>query len=181
MLAAPLLHGCSSRPTHATEYFDESTGSTLTAVAAPLVFARSRADVAAFAHDFATLVAVEIDQSGHATPYLLLYRWSTVDPRMWPLPGADQGALRLLADGRVIDMQPLERLPVSLARKRALHVPNHGAMVAHAYRVDPGLLAYIAGSHELSLRLPQERLDVPFTLQEDGRAALARFVAHTAP
>ena len=73
---------------NSTEIFDEETGSTLLVVSKPLVFARDRSDVAAHARDYATLVAVEDDRSGQYTQYLLLYRWSTVDRRMSPPPGA---------------------------------------------------------------------------------------------
>ena len=157
------------------EFFDEQTASTLSVVDEPLIFARERSDAAAFARDYATVVAIEVDLSGTDVDYLLLYRWSTVDPRMSPPPGPDEGDMHLLADGRVIDLKPLARLPVSLARRRALHVPNHGKVMAYAYRVDLQTLRFIAGSRELRLRMPQEPLDLPFTLWGDGRRALARF------
>ena len=97
LLALTALASCTTQPPHrptskaksnSTEIFDEQSGSTLSVVAKPLVFARARSDVAAFARDYATLVAVEDDRSGTYTQYLLLYRWSTVDRRMSPLPGA---------------------------------------------------------------------------------------------
>ena len=88
ILALTTLWACTglraAQPSH--EIFDERTGNTLLVVPKPLVFARERTDVAAHERDYATVVAVEIDQSGKYSEYLLLYRWSTVDRRMSPPP-----------------------------------------------------------------------------------------------
>ena len=176
------LASCASHPpTAPREFLDEQSANTLTVVAAPMIFARERFDVAAYAHDYATVVAAEIDASGVYSPYLLLYRWSTVDPRMSPPPPAGAGALRIIADGRVIDLTPLDKFPLSLARSRELSVPDHSDVVAHAYRVDVETLHFIAASREIMLRLPQEPLDIPFRLAEDGRGALGEFLRAAAP
>jgi hypothetical protein len=172
-----VVGSCASTPAPpAQEIFDEQTASTLTVVSKPLVFARERSDVEAHARDYATLVAAEIDTSGQYSEFLLLYRWSTVDRRMSAPPRPSEGALRILADGRVIDLQPMERLPISLKQNHALHVPAHGDIVPRAYGVDAELLRFIATSRELTLRMPQEQLNLPFALFEDGRGALANFV-----
>jgi len=184
LLALTALASCTALPLHrpskstsnSTEIFDEESGSTLLVVSKPLVLARDRSDVAAHCRDYATLVAVEDDQSGKYVQYLLLYRWSTVDRRMSPPPGPDEGQLKIFADGRTIDLKPLERQPTSLAQRRALHVPEHGDIVYRAYRVDSAMLHYIADSRELTVRMPQEALDTPFTVWEDGRGALAQFL-----
>jgi hypothetical protein len=183
LLVLTALTSCTTGPSRASsaEIFDEQTGSTLLVVAKPLVFARERSDVAAHSRDYATLVAVENDRSGEYVQYLLLYRWSTVDRRMSPPPGADEGELRILADGRTIELKPLERPPTSLAQRRALHVPEHGDIVYTSYRVDAATLHFIAASREISVRMPQEQLDTPFTLWEDGRGALAQFLERAAP
>src|SRR3977135_3182754 len=73
-----------ARPSH--EVFDEPTAKPPLGGPKPLVFARERTDVAAHARDYATMVAVEIDQSGKYSVYLLLYRWSTGDRRRSPPP-----------------------------------------------------------------------------------------------
>ena len=185
LLALTALASCTTLPPHrptskstsnSTEIFDEESGSTLLVVSKPLVLARDRSDVAAHCRDYATLVAVEDDQSGKYTQYMLLYRWSTVDRRMSPPPGPDEGQLKIFADGRTINLKPLERQPTSLAQRRALHVPEHGDIVYRAYRVDSAMLHYIADSRELTVRMPQEALDTPFTVWEDGRGALAQFL-----
>lgn len=172
-----LLTACaSSRPAPSQEIFDEQTAMTLQVVSAPFIFARERSDVAAHARDYATLVAAEIDRSGAYSDFLLLYRWSTVDRRMSPPPPSSAGALRILADGRSIDLQPLQRLPVSLTQSHSLYVPPHGDIVPRAYAVDAALLQYIATCRNLTVRMPQEELNTPFTLWQDGREALAKFL-----
>jgi hypothetical protein len=175
-MALLALGGCvASHAPLTREILDEQSGNTLIVVSAPLEFARARTDVAAYARDYATLVAVEIDNAGSYSDFLLLYRWSTVDRRMSPPPAPDQGELHILADGRDIELQPLADMPISLAKRQELFVPPHGDLVAHAYRADGATLRYIASSRRLIVRLPQERLDTPFALFRDGRKALADF------
>lgn len=183
IVALAMLSACSHSPAKTPtpapashEMLDEQTGTTLTVVTKPLVFARERSDVAAHTRDYATLVAVEVDSSGKYSEYLLLYRWSTVDRRMSPAPDPGAGELKILAEGRVIDLTPMEQLPVSLSRRRELYVPEHGDLVAHAYSVDAATLRFIATSRELSVIMPQEPLKIPFALWEDGRPALGQFV-----
>jgi hypothetical protein len=175
-----LLNACAGSPAGpGREIFDEQTGNTLTVVSKPIVFARERTDVAAYARDYATLVAVEVDHSGTYKNYLLLYRWSTVDERMLPKPDPDAGALRLLGDGRRLDLQPLPATPIAVGANRDLHVPRHGAPLIRAFEVDQASLRYIASTRALSLQMPQEQFDAPFQLWEDGRGALGEFLRQT--
>jgi hypothetical protein len=172
-----VLAGCASLPPpESGTLLDQSTGSTLLFVTRPMVFSRERSDVAAFARDYATLVAIETDVGGVYQYYLLLYRWSTVDKRMAPLPLATHGELHLEGDGRVIVLPALAQVPVSEANLAALYYPPHADAVTHAYRTDAATLRFIAQTSRISLRLPQELLDIPFSLREDGRASLAQFV-----
>jgi hypothetical protein len=46
--------------------------------------------------------------------------------------------------------------------------------------VEPAILNFIATSREISLRMPQEPLDVPFLLWDDGRGALGQFLSRVA-
>ena len=182
ILAVIALAACGgTQPTRPRELLDEKTGSTVSVVSAPLIFARERTDVAAHARDYATLVAAEIDQSGAFQDYLLLYRWSTVDRRMSPPPQPEAGQLRILAHGRVVDLKPLDSMPTGLEHRRELHLPVHGEVVAHAYIVDAQTLRFLAESESLSIRMPQEPLDAPFGLWQDGRAALLEFSKSAGP
>jgi hypothetical protein len=182
ILAVTMLATCcacgTTRATAGKELFDEQTGNTLTVASKPVVFARERTDVAAHARDYATLVAVEVDHSGAFKDYLLLYRWSTVDARMLPKPDPAAGRLRLVSEGRELDLTPLDAPPVS-AQGEAMHLPKHGAALVYAYAVDLATLRFIAASRQLSLQMPQESLDTPFALWDDGRAALDQFVRQT--
>jgi hypothetical protein len=178
LAALVIFAACSASPAHGArprELLDETTGNTVSVVSKPLVFARERTDVAAYARDYATLVATEIDQSGTYHDYLLLYRWSTVDRRMSPPPAEDAGELRILAEGRVFTLKPLQFMPTGLEHRRELFLPAHGDNVAHAYEVTADMLRYIANSGTLSVQMPQETLNEPFTLWQDGRAALRDF------
>src|SRR5690349_1051154 len=91
------LAACVSEPGDVRQILDENTGNTFFVVAKPLMFARERTDVAAHARDYATLVAVAVDQSGNFNHYLIMHRWSTVDRRMLPAPNANAGELLILA------------------------------------------------------------------------------------
>ena len=177
LMVLTALASCASRPPAASqEIFDESDASTLLVAAKPIVFARERSDLAAHARDYATVVAVEIDISGEYSDYLMVYRWSTVDRRMLPPPDPAGGALRIVADGRVFDFKPIDKLPVNFAQRRELHMPKHDDVVPRGYKVDAETLHFIATSEDLSLRMPQEPFDVPFKLFEDGRRALLEFL-----
>jgi hypothetical protein len=173
------LSGCAAASPGVREVLDDQNAETLFVATAPLVFARDRQDVAAHAHDFATLTAVDVDKSGQFADYLILYRWSTVDTRMSPPPPADAGHLQIVADGRVIDFDPLDNLPLTVNQRQILHAPAHGVVVTHAYRIDVATLRFIATSREIFVKMPREPLDTPFRLWEDGRGALARFLAST--
>jgi hypothetical protein len=170
----PACTGIPSTPSH--EILDEQSGNTVLVVARPLVFARERTDVAAHARDYVTLAAAELDESGKYSDYLLLYRWSTVDRRMSAPPDANAGTLRILAEGRAIELLPLDRLPVSLSRRRELHVPDHADVIARAYRIDVGTLRFIAGARDIVVFMPEEALGTPFKMWEDGRKSLQLFL-----
>jgi hypothetical protein len=176
------LAACSAvTPRTSHEIFDERTAGTLLVTGSPMVFARVRSDVAAHARDYATLVAVEIDLSGDFVDYLLLYRWSTVDPRMLPPAETAAGPLKIIADGRVIELRPENTMPVDVGSRREFLVPNKGKLAACAYKVDPATLRFIATSREIVVRLPAESFDTPFTIWEDGRGALLQFLKRAGP
>jgi hypothetical protein len=176
--ACAQLAACSSAPQRApSELLDEQTGATLVVVAEPLVFARPRADVAANARDYVTVVAVEANRSGKYAQYLLVHRWSTVDRRMAPLPPPAAGRLLLQADGRVLEFKPLQPMPAALARRDQVFMPADADVVSWAYATDLATLGYLAASHEIGVRFPDEPLDSPFALWSDGRAALGKFAA----
>jgi hypothetical protein len=179
LLAAALtaLAACAAGPPPTREILDEETGNTFFIATRGLVFARNRTDVAAYTRDYVTLAAVAVNESGKYSEYLLMYRWSTVDRRMEPPPDPNAGELRILADGRTIDLHPLDQVPVSVASRAELREPNHGDAITHAYKMDLPTLRFLAASQTLVVHMPQEPLDTPFELWQDGRPDLASFVA----
>jgi hypothetical protein len=180
LVLALLLGACAGpREFAPREIFDEHSGNTVSVVARPLIFARSRSDVAAYARDYATLVAVEVDHSGSTEHYLLVHRWSTVDARMAPPPPADAGRLQLIGEGRVLTLTPLPELPVGLEHRPDLHLPPHGEVVSYAYRVDAEMLRFIVKASRMTLELPQETYTAAFTVWEDGRPAWVEFLRRT--
>lgn len=102
------LAGCTFPVPAPPEYLDPNTAALVTTVAAPIVFARSHLDVAANARQYATVAAVSINRSGRYEYVLLVYLWSTIDPRLGSNrhPGqnvillADDRAIRLVRDSR---------------------------------------------------------------------------------
>ena len=97
---------------------------------------------------------------------------------MLPEPNPSAGQLRLVSEGRELVLQPLDSLPIGL-NSADLHLPKHGKPVTFGYAVDLNALRFIAASRTLMLQMPQESLDTPFTLYEDGRRALNQFVHQT--
>jgi hypothetical protein len=167
---------CSSLPPSPRELLDEHTGATVTVVGAPILFALERHGAPASAHDYLTLVAVQNDDAGKYTELLLMYRWSAFFGPVPAPPEQSTGELLIDIDGQAIRLQPLERLPPGLPRPKELFVPDTTDAAMRAYVTDLQTMTRIAMSHELTVRLPQESLDAPFTLWRDGRPALAQFV-----
>jgi hypothetical protein len=167
---------CSNLPPSPRNLLNEQTGVTVTVVGAPILFALERHGGPASAHDYLTLVAVRNDDAGKYTELLLLYRWSAFFGPVSAPPEQSTGELLIEIDGQAIRLQPLERLPPGLPRPKELFVPDTTDADMHAYVTDLQTMRLIAMSHELTVRLPQESLDAPFTLWRDGRPALAQFV-----
>ena len=128
-----------------------------------------------YARDYATLVAVELDVAGKYSDYLLLYRWSTVDTRMSapPDPRAGHAADR----GRWAQsvLSPLAQLPVDAGGRAELYYPSMPTL-SPTPTGRSGDAALHRASRQITVCMPQDPLDTPFGLWEDGRASLAQFV-----
>lgn len=179
-LGGAALAGCASVDTQQPrQQFNEADGSSLTIVRAPLVFARARTDVAAHTHDYVTIVAVQEDRSGQRRNWLVAYRWSTVDPRISAASSAPV-VLRLIADDRTFDLMPDDEPPSEWLHRSDLFAP-HPATPVVAFAVDTGALRYSASARQLSLRIENDALPVPYSLWEDGRPALQAWLSVCAP
>ena len=152
--------------------FDERSGATWFVVRSPIVLARARTDVAANVRDYATLVALQEDHAGQYATWLVVHRWSTVDPRFTADRGVASGQLTLVADGRSIALAPAPAPPPILARADLLWVPRAHGVQSFIYPIDVATLRYLAATHEWSLHFDQDAWPDAYTLWQDGRAAL---------
>ena len=176
LTACGTLTACSFAPTRPPEYLDPDTAASVTTVSRPIVFARAHQDVAANARQYATVAAVSVNRSGHYEYVLLVYLWSTVDPRLGAHrhPGqnvillADDHAVRLVRDGR-----SLHEVGISTR----LHAPEHVHGQPRIYRTDLDTLKFLAQARRVRLLLEGDEDPRPFDVWEDGRDALAQFAS----
>jgi hypothetical protein len=176
ILAASLLAGCSFAPERPPEYLDPETAAQVTTVSSPWVFARAHQDVSANSRQYATVAAVSVNRSGHYDYVLLVYLWSTVDPRL----GADRHPgrnLLLLADDRAVRLVRDSRALREVGISRPLHAPEHIRGQPRIYRTDRETLQFIAAARRVRLLLEGDEDPRPFDIWTDGRRELAEFVA----
>src|SRR5208282_5651840 len=98
------------------------------------------------------LVAMEQDQGGRYSTWLVVHRWSTVDPRFAGASAAASGQLRIIADDRELRLTPINPQPPMLGQRRALLAPPDRHASSAACSVDADMLHSIASAHGLSLR-----------------------------
>jgi hypothetical protein len=176
-----LLCACaSSGPAHSTTVLDESSGLTFIVVQRPMVFARARSDVAANARDYLTLVAAEEDRSGKYTAWLIVHRWSTVDPRMQRDSGSNPSQLRIIADDRDLTLRRADPDPAILGRRDLLFAPHGADTRSAAYLVDEATLRYLATSRRLLLRVEDDSALPAYSVWDDGRDALRTLLSEAA-
>ena len=174
------LAACSSTPARPPEYLDPDTAASVTTVTAPIVFARAHQDVAANARQYVTVAAVSVNRSGHFDYVLLVYLWSTVDPRLGAHrhPGqniillADDRAIRLVRDG-----SSLHQVGISAP----LHAPEHMHGQPRIYRTDLETLKFLGQARRMRLLLEGDEDPRPFDVWTDGRAALKQFASVNQP
>jgi hypothetical protein len=170
MLSA--LAACSTVPTAARDILDEGTGASVTVVGAPITFSGQTS------HNFLTLVAMQKDEQGKITTWLLLYRWYSYYGARQSASGADTEELLINVDGRSLDLKPLPALPAALPTAKDLFIPDKTAASLNAYSTDLETIRTIAMSHALTANLPNDPLGGSYVLDDDGRPALEQFVEH---
>ena len=166
---------CSATP-HPDEYLDPVTAAMVSTVTAPIIFARAHQDVAANARQYANVVGVSVNRSGHYEYVLLVYLWSTVDARLGA--GAHPGdTLVLLADDRAIrlgrDGRSLKEVGIA---KRPL-APLHTRGSPRIYKTDRATLQFISTAHHLRMQLEGDPDARPFDVWKDGRRQLGQLAA----
>lgn len=169
------LCACASTPgqTGAVQYLDRDTGATFMIVGRPLTFAHVRPQVAARVRDYATVAAAYLDRGGRIDYVLLVYLWSTIDPRNEPGPLASTADLVLVADDRRIALIPFEDPGQSLPRIDRPPVRHFAAAI---FRTDLPTLRYLIAARYLSLLQGNGGEEARFELWDDERASLAQLV-----
>lgn len=171
------LAGCAGAPPpESPQYLDPVTAAMVTSASSPMVFARAHQDVSANSRQYLTIAAVSINRSGRYEYLLLVYLWSTVDPRLGidRHPGqnlvwlADDRAIRLVRDGR-----SMKEAGVS----RPLYAPAHWRGRPRIYRTDRQTLLFLSSAKRLRLVLEGDDDARPFDVWTDGRRALGALAA----
>ena len=175
-LALAALAACSGPPRRPAEYLDQDTAASVASAAAPIVFARAHQDVAVNSRQYATLVGASVNRTGRYEYVLLVYLWSTVDPRLGA--GAHPGdTLILLADDRAIRLQRDGHSLRDVGIAKPLDRPMHSRGPPRVYRIDQATLKFVAGARRLRLQLEGDSDPRPFEIWEDGRRELAQLAS----
>lgn len=166
-LGAALLSACATTPPErVAERLDESTGTTLTVLNAPLELLAVRAR----GHDadpFAWLGPFETNRMGDRSTHL----WASV-------PGGGlRGAPQLLIDGVPLAATALPPDPTALGLSRAPYQPPAPWNVQYHYHLDATALARLAAARELALVVDYESGAERFVAGAATTAALASFAA----
>jgi hypothetical protein len=161
-----------------SEYLDPDTAATVTVVGEPLVFANPRTEVAANARDYVTLAAAAVNRSGKVTYVVVVYLWSTVDPRVRGEPLPDPGLLIVQADDRRIELNLSGRSAHDAGIGVPVLPPPGPTVTPNVYSIDLGALRSMAESRRLSLIMQTNNTPIPYALWDDRRAALRAFVRH---
>jgi hypothetical protein len=173
-LLTTALAGCTFPAPRPPEYLDPDTAALVTTVNSPIIFARTHNDVAANARQYATVAAVSVNRSGRYEYVLLVYLWSTLDPRLGIDRHPGQNII-LLADDRAIRLVRDNRTLYAVGISTPLHAPEHIRGQPRIYRTDQETLQFLAQARRVRLLLEGDEDPRPFDLWTDGRAALAQF------
>lgn len=155
------------------QYLDRDTAVTFTIVTKPLIFAHVRHDVAARVRDYATVAGASMDRNGQIEYILLVYLWSTVDPRNESSAAGPAPDLILAADDRRIVLHPISDPGQPLP---PFDRPPVRHFAAAMYRTDLPTLRFLTAVRYLSLLRGEGRHEARFGLWRDERESLADLV-----
>lgn len=174
-MAAMTLGACASVTDRApVQYLDRDTAVTFTVVSVPLTFAHVRADVAARVRDYATVAAASVDRNTEVRYVLLVYLWSTVDPRNESGITGPPPDLVLVADDRRIALHPISDPGQPLP---PIDRPPTPHCVAAMYATDLPTLRSLTAVRYLSLVRGEGRQEARFEPWRDEREPLASLAA----
>lgn len=160
------------------EYLDEQTGATITVVSEPLVFAFPRQYSAAHAYDYATAAAAAVNRGGKIDYVLLVYFWSTVDPRLRGTAQPAAEPLVLQADDRRIMLRLRGHSALEAGIGEPVHAPAGHDATPNVYGTDLATVRFLAAARRLVLLADSETVQLTYELWDDRRAALREFVRH---
>lgn len=176
LVSLSLLCCKAAPPRGPNEYLDPVTAAMVSSVTAPTIFARAHQDVAANARQYANIIGVSVNRSGHYEYLLLVYFWSTVDARLGA--GAHPGeTLLLLADDRAIRIQRDGRSLKEAGIAKPIDRPLHARGQPRIYKTDRETLRFISTARQLRLQLEGDQDARPFELWKDGRRELGQLAA----
>ena len=158
------------------QYTDEKTAATITVVAKPWVFARSRRDLAANARDYVTLAAAAVDRAGRIEYVLVAYVWSTLDERLDPERRRDTSTLLIAADDRRIELTAPLASPEDVGIADPVLPPPGPLRIPQVYRIDLATLRFLAAARKVSVLLGTDPVAPVYDLWSDGRSALGSLV-----
>ncbi|HEY8052595.1 MAG TPA: hypothetical protein VIE42_07295 [Steroidobacteraceae bacterium] len=160
------------------EYTDEQTAATITIVAQPLVFAYARRELAANARDYATVAAAAVNRSGKISYVLIVYFWTTVDPRLRDTGNPDAEPVVILADDRRISLKLQSHSARDAGIGTPVHAPPGDDVPPNVYAIDLATTRFISESRHLALQADSGGTSFTYDLWEDRRGALRAFVHH---
>jgi hypothetical protein len=159
---------------HLTEYLDDQTGATVSAVGEPLVFAPERTSQLP-AGDYITLAAAAVDQSGDFSYVLIKYCWTA--RVSGPTAGALCAApLVVQADDRRIELPLYKGSARDAGIGVAIHRPPFGSGTPYVYATDLATIRLISESRHVSLRIGTDGTPFSYELFEDHLSSLREFV-----
>jgi hypothetical protein len=172
---ATALVACAAAPDRrgSAQYLDRNTAVTFTVAGEPLVFAAVRPELAARVRDYATVAAASMDRNGQIQYVLLIYFWSTLDPRNEAAAAGRAANLVLVADDRRFALQPIADRAQTLP---PIDRPPVRHFVAGIYRTDLPTLTFLTRARYLSLVRGEGSREARFALWRDARGPLASFV-----
>lgn len=170
------LAACKVAPQRPPEYLDPLTAAMVSSVSTPITFARAHQDVSVNSRQDARLVGASVNRSGRFEYFLLVYVWSTIDPRLGAgVHGGD--TLVLLADDRAIRLQQDGRSLKDAGIGTAPGAPLHVRAAPGVYRTDAATLQFVSSARRLRLQFEGDRDTRPFEIWKDGRRELGQLAA----
>lgn len=160
------------------EYLDPETAATITVVGQPLVFAYARRELAANARDYATMAGAAVNRSGKISYVLIVYFWSTVDPRLREGGPPDAEPLVVRADDRRIELKLRGHSAHEAGIGTPVHAPPGEEVPPNVYGCDLATLRSLAEARHLSLQVETQGITLEYELWEDRRASLRAFIRH---